>query len=84
MINKNNYHKLKKYLKYKSKPEINELLDYVCLNDDEKDLFLSWYNGDTRVKMSLEHYICDDTCTNYLKKIFSKINNYFEYHNISF
>jgi len=84
MINKSDYHKLKKYLKFKSQPEINELLDCVCLNDDERKLFLSWYNGDTRVKSSIDNYICCDTYTNYLKKIFSKIYNYYEYNNMLF
>ena len=84
MINKSDYHKLKKYLKTQPKVQILHFIDSIQLNDEESKILLSWYNGDTRVKMSMDNYICDDTCTCYLKKIFSKIYNYFVYENISF
>lgn len=84
MINKNDYLKLKRYLKLKSKPEITDLLNCVGANDEEKKLFLLWYDGNTRVKSSMDSYVCCDTFTKYLKKIFSKICNYFNYQNISF
>lgn len=84
MISKSDYHKLKKYFKVQPKVQILHFIEVVQLNDEEAKLLLSWYNGDTRVKMSMDNYICDDTCTNYLKKIFSKICNYFKHENISF
>ena len=84
MITKENYHKLKKYLKVQPKVQIENLILTMELNEEEKHLLLDWYDGDTRVKMSMNRYICDDTCTDYLKKIFSKIWNYLEYQNVLF
>jgi hypothetical protein len=84
MINKSNYHKLKRYLKVQSKVQIEDLIRTLELNEDETSLLRSWYNGDTVVKTCMEHYICEDTYTNHLKKIFSKIYNYFNYQNIVF
>ena len=84
MIDKNNYLKLKKYLKCLSKPQIQDLINELNLNEEEVDLLLSWYSGDTRIKMSLDHFISPDTCTTYFKIILSKVYNYFKYRNISF
>lgn len=84
MINKSDYHKLKKYLRLMSKPQVRDLIEKMELSDEESKLFLSWYDGDTVVKTCMENYISEDTYTNYLKKIFSKVYNYFNYQNISF
>ena len=84
MIDKNNYHKLKKYLRVQSRPQIEKLISDLSLNSTEQKLFLSWYNGDTRVKTCMDSFICDDTYTKYLKTIFSKVYNYFKYQNITF
>lgn len=84
MINKSDYHKLKKYLRLMSKPQVRDLIEKMELSDEESKLFLSWYDGDTVVKTCMENYISEDTYTNHLKKIFSKVYNYFDYQNISF
>lgn len=84
MINKSDYHKLKKYLRVQPKVQILHFIDAIQLNDEEAKLLISWYNGDTVVKTCMEHYICQDTYTNHLKKVFSKICNYFRYENITF
>ena len=84
MITKSDYHRLKKYLKVLSKPQLRNLISEMELSKDEENLLLSWYNGDSVIKTCMENYICEDTYTSYLKKIFSKIYNYFNYKNISF
>lgn len=67
-----------------SKPQVRDLIEKMELSDEESKLFLSWYDGDTVVKTCMENYISEDTYTNHLKKIFSKVYNYFDYQNISF
>lgn len=84
MINKSDYHKLKKYLRLMSRPQVRDLIKKMELSDEESKLFLSWYDGDTVVKTCMENYISEDTYTNHLKKIFSKVYNYFDYQNILF
>jgi len=84
MISKSDYHKLKRYLKVQSKVQILHLKDELQLNDEESKLLLSWYDGDSVVKTCMNNYMSSDTYTNHLKKIFSKIYNYFGYQNISF
>lgn len=84
MISKSDYLKLKKHLKVQSKVQIKDLIGTLELNPDEGKLLLSWYNGDKVIKTCMENYISEDTYTSNLKKIFSKIYNYFNYKNISF
>lgn len=84
MISKRDYHRLKKYLRLLSKPQLRSLISDMELSKDEENLLLSWYDGDSVIKTCMENYISEDTYTNYLKKIFSKIYHYFEYQNISF
>jgi len=84
MISKSDYLKLKKYLKLQPKVQIRDLISTLELNDDESKLLLSWYDGNKVIKTCMENYISEDTYTNHLKKIFSKIYNYFKYQNITF
>lgn len=84
MICKSDYLKLKKYLRLQSKVQIKDLISTLELNENETKLLLSWYDGDKVIKTCMENYISEDTYTSYLKKIFSKICNYFKYQNITF
>lgn len=84
MIDKDSYFSLKKYLKTLSRPQIEELCENIKFNDKERKLFVSWYNGDTVVKICMDNYICKNSYTNAFKAICSKIYNYLNYYNITF
>jgi hypothetical protein len=84
MIGKEDYHKIKKYIKNLSRPQIKQLCSDMELNTIETNLLLSSYDGDMIVKVCLDNYISETTYTKYIKKVYSKVYNYFLYINITF
>jgi len=84
MIDKDNYISLKRYLKTLSKPQIEDLCENMKFNEQETRLLISWYDGDTVVKMCMDNYISNHRYNTFFKTICSKIYNYLVYQNITF
>lgn len=79
MITKDEYHKLKAEIKLLSKPEIKKLCEDMELTDYEKSLLMSSYNGESVVKICMEHYISNYTYNIDIKTIYTKIKNYLNF-----
>lgn len=75
-MNKENYHKIKRQIKCLCKSNFLNLCNEVGLNDYEKDLLLSYYNGKTQVQTCIDMNISLNTYTNHLRIIINKIYDY--------
>lgn len=84
MITKENYHKLKKHIRTLSRPQVKQLCLEMELDDMETKLLLSSYDKDLVVKICMDNFICESAYKKYIKLIYSKVYNYFQYTNTSF
>lgn len=76
MIDKETYLNLKREIKYLSYNNIIKLCEDMNLNTEEKMLLLNFYENKTRISTCMEMGMSEDTYTNHMKVLFTKINNY--------
>lgn len=67
-----------------SKPQIEDLCESIKFDSQESKLLLSWYDGDTVVKICMDNFMSNHKYNSYFKTICSKIYNYLNYQNITF
>lgn len=84
MITKENYHKLKKHLRTLSRPQVKKLCSDMELDEMETKLLLSSYDRELVVKTCMDNFICESAYKKYIKLIYSKVYNYYEYTNTAF
>ncbi len=84
MITKDNYHRVKHYLKSLSKPQVKNLCVDMELSEFEKNLLLAMYDNELVTKICMDNFICETTYNKYIKSIYTKVYNYLIYLNTSF
>lgn len=75
-MNRNEYHKIKRYIMTLCKDNILELADKVGLTEYETKVLLHINKNDSRVCISLDLGVCESKCTKDCRKIFTKIYDY--------
>lgn len=78
MVDKSTYNKLKKKIKYLCRRNVILLCDDMGLNDYERSLLLTFYDGKTRIQVCMEMCISLNKYTNDMKILFTKINDYYK------
>lgn len=81
-MDRNDYFKLKKYIKTLCTDSVIDLATNVGLNPYEKSLLLHINKNDTRVHTSLDLGVCESKLTKDTRKIFLKINDYLKRNNL--
>lgn len=82
MIDKKDYHKLKKYIRTLCRLQVRQLCIDAELNDFETKLFLASYDNQSVVKTCMNLFISNSSYTNYIKIVYSKVFNYLKFANI--
>ena len=83
-MRKENYLKIKHYVKSLCLDNINELCTKTGLTSQEIELIQRVNRGDTRVCISLEMGMCESAVSKTCHKIFTKIKDYLIKNNIDF
>ena len=81
-MDRNDYFKLKKYIKTLCTDSVIDLATNVGLNTYEKSLLLHINKNDTRIHTSLDLGVCESKVTKDSKKIFIKILDYIKRNNL--
>ena len=81
-MDRNDYFKLKKYIKTLCTDSVIDLATNVGLNTYEKSLLLHINKNDTRIHISLDLGICESKVTKDSRKIFIKILDYIKRNNL--
>lgn len=76
MIDKTTYLNLKKEIKRLCRKNVVKLCDEVELNDNERELLMSFYDDDSRTSTCIKLSISDKYYKTHLKMIFNKIYDY--------
>lgn len=82
-MDRNDYFKLKKYIKTLCTDSVIDLATNVGLNSYEKSLLLHINKNDTRIHISLDLGICESKVTKDSRKIFIKILDYIKRNNLN-
>jgi len=76
MIDKVTYLQLKKEIKCLCRASVVKLANDMELNTEDKELLLSFYDGDTRIKVCLDMGISTEYYRTHMRLLFSKIYDY--------
>ena len=76
MIDKKIYHDLKKVIKCLCRRNVIKICDEVELNDEERDLLMSFYEDDSRTTTCMKLSISETYYNKHLKMILNKIYDY--------
>ncbi len=76
MIDKNTYLNLKREIRYLSYNNLLELCDSMKLDTEERQMLIDFYQKKKAIHTCMELGISQNTYTNYMKIIFTKIYNY--------
>lgn len=76
MIDKKIYHDLKKVIKCLCRKNVIKLCDEVELNNEERKLLMSFYDGNSRTTTCIDLGISETYYNKHLKIILSKIYDY--------
>ena len=81
-MDRNDYFKLKKYIKTLCTDSVTDLATNVGLNSYEKSLLLHINKNDTRIHTSLDLGVCETKVTRDTQKMFRKIYDYLKRNNL--
>lgn len=76
MIDKNTYLNLKREIRYLSYNNLLELCDSMKLDTEERQMLIDFYQKKKAIHTCMELGISQNTYTNHMKIIFTKIYNY--------
>ena len=83
-MRKENYLKVKHYVKSLCLDSVNELCNKIGLTEQEIDLMQRINRGDMRVCIGLEMGMCESAVSKNCHKVFTKIKDYLIKNNIDF
>lgn len=82
MINRTEYHKIKKYIQSLCIENVYDLAQKTGLTDYQTTLLIHVNRFDTRTFISLKNNVSESKVSKDLRKIFTKVNDYLKRNNL--